>query len=51
MKTITQPAVITPTIIGLAILFAAITFIGVTGKKFPCSPTSAWTSSCSSSSA
>jgi hypothetical protein len=35
MKTITQPAVITPTIIGLAILFAAITFIGVTGKKVP----------------
>lgn len=35
MKTIAQPAVITPTIIGLAILFAAITFIGVTGKKIP----------------
>ena len=35
MKTITQPAVITPTIIGLALLFAAITFIGVTGKKVP----------------
>lgn len=35
MKTITQPAVITPTIIGLALLFAAITFIGVTGKKIP----------------
>jgi hypothetical protein len=35
MKTITQPAVITPTIIGLAILFAAITFIGVTGKRVP----------------
>ena len=35
MKTITQPAVITTTIIGLAILFAAITFIGVTGKKVP----------------
>lgn len=35
MKTITQPAVITPTIIGLAILFAVITFIGVTGKKVP----------------
>ena len=35
MKTITQPAIITPTIIGLAILFAAITFIGVTGKKIP----------------
>jgi len=35
MKTIAQPAVITPTIIGLALLFAAITFIGVTGKKIP----------------
>ena len=35
MKTITQPAVITPAIIGLAILLAAITFIGVTGKKVP----------------
>ena len=35
MKTITQPAVITPTIIGLALLFAAITYIGVTGKKIP----------------
>jgi hypothetical protein len=35
MKTIAQPAVITPTIIGLAILFAAITFIGVTGKRVP----------------
>lgn len=35
MKTITQPAVITPTIIGLAIIFAVITFIGVTGKKIP----------------
>ena len=35
MKTITQSAVITPTIIGLALLFAAITFIGVTGKKVP----------------
>ena len=35
MKTITQPAVITPTIIGLALLFAAVTFIGVTGKKVP----------------
>lgn len=35
MKSLTQPAVITPTIIGLAILFAAITFIGVTGKKIP----------------
>jgi hypothetical protein len=35
MKTITQPAVITPTIIGLALLAAAIVFIGVTGKKVP----------------
>jgi hypothetical protein len=35
MKTITQPAVITPTIIGLALLFAVVTFIGVTGKKIP----------------
>ena len=35
MKTFTQPAVITPTIIGLALLFFAITFIGVTGKKLP----------------
>lgn len=35
MKTITQPAVITPTIIGLALLFAAVTFIGVTGKRVP----------------
>ncbi len=33
MKTIAQPAVITPTIIGLALLFAVVTFIGVTGKK------------------
>jgi len=33
MKTITQPAVITPTIIGLALLFAIVTFIGVTGRK------------------
>lgn len=35
MKTISQPAVITPTIIGLALLAAAIVFIGVTGKKVP----------------
>jgi hypothetical protein len=35
MKTITQSSVITPTIIGLALLFATITFIGVTGKKVP----------------
>ena len=35
MKTITQPAVITPTIIGLALLFAVVTFIGITGRKVP----------------
>lgn len=35
MKTIAQPAVVTPTIVGLALLFAAISFIGVTGKKIP----------------
>ena len=35
MKTITQPSVITPAIIGLAILFAIVTFVGVTGKKVP----------------
>lgn len=35
MKTIAQPAVITPAIIGLAFLFAVVTFIGVTGKKVP----------------
>ena len=35
MKTITQPAVITPAIIGLAFVFTVVTFIGVTGKKVP----------------
>ena len=35
MKTIAQPAVITPTIIGLVLLAAAIVFIGVTGRKVP----------------
>jgi len=35
MKTISQPAVITPSIIGLALLAAAVVFIGVTGKKVP----------------
>lgn len=35
MKTIAQPAVITPSIIGLALLAIAIVFIGVTGKKVP----------------
>jgi len=33
VKTISQPAVITPTIIGLALLAAAVVFIGVTSKK------------------
>lgn len=36
MKTITaQPAVITPTILLLALLFATVTFIGVSGRKAP----------------
>ena len=35
MKAIAQPAVITPTITGLALLAAAVVFIGVTGKKVP----------------
>ena len=35
MKTISQPAVVTPGILVLALLFAIITFIGVTGKKVP----------------
>ena len=35
MKTITQPAVITPTIIGLVLLAAVVVFVGVTGKKVP----------------
>jgi hypothetical protein len=35
MKTIAQPTVITPTIIGLILLAAAVVFIGVTGKKIP----------------
>ena len=35
MRTIAQPAVITPSIIGLALLAAAVVFIGVTGKKVP----------------
>lgn len=33
MKTITQP--ITPSIVGLALLAAAVVFIGVSGKKVP----------------
>jgi hypothetical protein len=35
MKTISQPAVITPSIIFLAVLAAAVVFIGVTSKKVP----------------
>jgi hypothetical protein len=35
MKTISQPAVISPSIIVLALLAAAVVFIGVTGKKVP----------------
>jgi len=35
MKAVSQPAVMTPSIIGLALLAAAVVFIGVTGKKVP----------------
>jgi hypothetical protein len=35
MKTITQPAVITPTIIGLALLATVVVFTGVIGKTVP----------------
>ena len=35
MKTISQPAVITPTILLLAVLFAAVAVIGATGRKVP----------------
>jgi hypothetical protein len=35
MKTISQPAVITPTILLLALLFVAVAFIGATGRKVP----------------
>lgn len=35
MKTMTQPAVITPAIIGLALLAAVVVFIGMTGRKVP----------------
>jgi hypothetical protein len=35
MKTITPPAVITPSILVLALLAAAVVFIGATGKKVP----------------
>jgi hypothetical protein len=35
MKTIPQPGVITPSILVLAMLAAAVVFIGATGKKVP----------------
>ena len=35
MKTITQPAVITPTILVLTLLAATVLFIGATGRKVP----------------
>jgi hypothetical protein len=35
LKIVSQPAVITPSIIGLALLAAVVVFIGVTGKKVP----------------
>ena len=35
MKIVSQPAVITPSIIGLALLAVAVVFIGMTGKKVP----------------
>lgn len=35
MKTISQPTVINPSILLLALLFAAVLFIGATGKKVP----------------
>jgi hypothetical protein len=35
MKTMTQPAVITPTILILALAAAAVVFIGATGKRVP----------------
>ena len=35
MKTIAQPAVITPTVIGFALLAAAVVYIGVTDRKLP----------------
>jgi len=35
MKTITPPAVITPSILGLALLAAVVVFIGATGRKVP----------------
>jgi hypothetical protein len=35
MKTISQPAVITPTILLLAVLFGVVAVIGATGRKVP----------------
>ena len=35
MKTFSQPAVITPTILLLAVLFAVVAVIGATGRKVP----------------
>lgn len=35
MKTLVQPAVITPNVLLLALLAAAVVFIGATGKKVP----------------
>ena len=35
MKTISQPSVISPSILVLALLFAAVVFVGVTGKRVP----------------
>lgn len=35
MKTMSQPSVITPAILVLALLAVAVTFIGVTGKRVP----------------
>lgn len=35
MKSISQPAVITPSILLLALLFAGVVFIGSTGKRVP----------------
>jgi hypothetical protein len=35
MKTISQPAVMTPSILLLGLLAAAVVFIGVTGKRVP----------------
>ena len=35
MKTISQPTVVTPSILILALLFAGVVFIGATGKKAP----------------